>query len=96
MQARIERIGDGFGLLLPKELIEACGFGGEATVTVQDKELLVTPAQPRVREGWAEAARVMRERGEDFTPELQEWERLTEEWDEKEWHWPGLESDEKV
>ena len=42
MQARIEKIGDEFGLLLPKELLDACGFDREATVTVQEKALLVT------------------------------------------------------
>lgn len=89
-------MGDGFGLLLPKELLDACGFGQEATVTVQNKSLIVTPGPGRVREGWAEAARQMRERGDDLTPELQQWQQVRDEWDEKEWTWPGSDSDEKV
>jgi len=96
MQTKIEKIGDGFGLLLPKELLAACGFGSEATVTVRDKELIVTPAPRRVREGWAEAARQMRERGDDLTPELQEWDEVADEWDAAEWQWPDTEGDEKV
>ncbi len=61
MQTKIEKIGDGFGLLLPKELLDACGFGSEATVTVKDKSLIVTPQSRRAREGdahgwqWPEA-----------------------------------------
>ncbi len=96
MQAKIEKIGDGFGLLLPKELIEACGFGGEATVTVENRKLVVTPAPRPVREGWAEAARQMRERGDDLTPELQEWQDVPDEWDASEWQWPDTPADEKV
>ena len=46
MKARIERLGDQFGLLLPKELLDACGFDQEATVTVQERTLLVTPRPP--------------------------------------------------
>ena len=41
MQTKIEKIGDAFGLLLPKELLDACGFGQEATVTVEDKTLIL-------------------------------------------------------
>lgn len=96
MQTKIEKIGDGFGLLLPKELLHACGFGSEATVTVQDDALVVSPGPRRVREGWAEAARQMRERGDDLTPELQEWMNVPDEWDAAEWQWPDTPANEKV
>jgi antitoxin component of MazEF toxin-antitoxin module len=96
VQTKIEKMGDAFGLLLPKELLDACGFGREATVTVQNKTLIVTPGPGGVRQGWAEAARRMRERGDDLTPELQEWQSVRDEWDDKEWTWPGLDSNEKV
>jgi len=55
VQTRIEKIGDRYGLVLPKELLEACGFGFEATVTVQDHNLIVSPAPQQSRQGWAEA-----------------------------------------
>jgi len=96
MQTRIERIGDGFGLLLPRELLVACGFGEEVNVTVQDRTLVVTPGPRKVREGWAEAARQMRERGDDLTPELQEWQEVPDEWDATEWQWPDTPANEKV
>src|SRR5882757_4216739 len=41
--------------MLPSELVRACGFGSEATVTVQDKKLVVTASKSEPREGWAEA-----------------------------------------
>ena len=97
MQTKIEKIGDGFGLLLPKEMLEACGFGSEATVTVRDKALIVTPGPSPAREGWAEALRRVpqAELDQDFK-ELQAFRELGEEWDAKGWQWPSSEADEKI
>jgi antitoxin component of MazEF toxin-antitoxin module len=97
MQAKIEKIGDGFGLILPKELLDACGFGSEATVSVQDKSLVVTPQARRAREGWAEAlARIPQaELDRDFE-ELRSFREAPHEWDETEWQWPDSAADEKV
>lgn len=41
---KIEKIGDGFGLVLPKESRDVRGFESVATVAVQDKTLLIGPA----------------------------------------------------
>jgi antitoxin component of MazEF toxin-antitoxin module len=97
MQAKIEKIGDGFGLILPKELLDVCGFGSEATVTVQDKSLVVSPQPRQAREGWAEAlARIPQaELGRDFE-ELQAFREAPHEWDATEWQWPHSAADEKV
>lgn len=97
MQAKIEKIGDGFGLVLPKELLDACGFGNEATVTVQNRTLIVSPGPRRAREGWAEAlARIPQaELDRDFA-ELAEFRETPHEWDATEWQWPDTDSDEKV
>lgn len=95
VQAKIEKVGDGFGLLLPKELLDTCGFGSEATVTVQDKTLIVSPGPRRAREGWAEALRAIPqdELDRDFA-ELQSLRETPHEWDATEWQWPD--TDEKV
>ena len=55
MEAKIEKIGDGFGLLLPKELLDACGIAEEATVIVQNRTLIVAAQDWRPRQGWNEA-----------------------------------------
>ncbi len=57
MQAKIEKMGDGFGLMLPKELLDACGIGDgeEATVIVQNRTLIVAAQDWRPRQGWDEA-----------------------------------------
>ncbi len=97
MQAKIEKMGDGFGLLLPGELVEACGFGSEATVTVQDKCLIVTPLPRQAREGWAEAlARIPQAQLDRDFAELRDFREAPHEWDATEWQWPDPPANEKV
>jgi antitoxin component of MazEF toxin-antitoxin module len=97
VQAKIEKIGDRFGLVLPKELLDACGFGSEATVTVQDKTLVVSPSPHRPREGWAEAlAQIPQEELDRDFAELQAFRETPNRWDETEWQWPDSHLDEKV
>jgi antitoxin component of MazEF toxin-antitoxin module len=97
VQAKIEKIGDGFGLLLPKELLDACGFGNEANVTVRDKTLVVSPGPRRAREGWAEALRAIPQEAvdRDFA-ELQAFRETPDEWDATDWQWPDADENEKV
>ena len=97
MQTRIEKIGDGFGLLLPKELLEACGFGAEVTVTVQNSTLIVSPGPQKARQGWAEALRAIpqAELDRDFE-ELQSFREAPDEWDATGFMWPGGGADEKI
>ena len=97
MQAKIEKIGDQFGLMLPSELVRACGFGSEATVTVQDKKLVITASQPVRREGLTEALRAIPEKelaGDQA--ELHSFRETPHDWDRQEWQWPSSDTDEKV
>jgi antitoxin component of MazEF toxin-antitoxin module len=95
VQAKIERIGERFGLLLPKELLDACGFGNEVTVTLQNKTLVVSPGPRQVRAGWADAIRAIpqRELDRDFG-DLQAFRETADEWESSDWQWPGAETDE--
>jgi antitoxin MazE len=97
VQTKIEKIGDGFGLLLPKELLEECGFGTEATVTVQDSHLIVSPGPQKARQGWAEALREIpqAELDKDFE-ELKDFRDAPDEWDATRFAWPDGGADEKI
>ena len=55
MQTMIQKVGDRFALLLPKELLDACGIGEQATVIVQNRTLIVAAQDWRPRQGWDEA-----------------------------------------
>ncbi len=97
MQTKIEKIGDGFGLLLPKALLDACGFGTEATVTVENRSLVLTPGLRRAREGWAEALRAIPQSELDRdSAQLLAFRETPHEWDETEWKWPDTDANEKV
>jgi antitoxin component of MazEF toxin-antitoxin module len=97
MQTKIAKIGEEFGLVLPKHILDACGFGTEATVTVQDKMLIVRPSTRSPREGWAEAIAAIPETDlqRDFE-DLRSFRETADEGDSGEWKWPDAPSDEKI
>jgi antitoxin MazE len=64
MMARLVRIGNSWGIRLPKPLIEEAGLSEEVEVRVRDGAVVITGAR-RPRSGWAQAARRMRARGDD-------------------------------
>jgi len=97
MQTKIEKIGDRFGLLLPKELLEACGFGADAIVTIQNKTLIVTPGPHRPREGWTEALEAIPQDAlNKDAAELKAFRETPDEWDATEWQWPDINAHEKI
>lgn len=82
MKARLVRIGNSRGVRIPKPLIEEAGLTDEVEVRVREDALIIKRAA-RPRSGWAEAAKRMRQRGED---------RLLAEptptrFDDKDWKW---------
>ena len=97
MQTRIEKIGDNLGLILPKELLDSCGFGEQATVTVHNKTLVVSPSPRRAREGWDEALKHIpqAELDRDFE-QLQAFRETPHSWDNEDWQWPEGRADEKI
>ena len=82
MDAMIVRVGNSRGVRIPKPLIEEAGLGEQVSLRVVEGGLLIEPrTEPRL--GWAEAARLGRERGEGA---------LDEAWgpthfDSVEWDW---------
>lgn len=82
MRASIVRIGNSRGLRIPKVLLDECGIGDAVDLVVEGGRLVVTAARS-AREGWAEEARAMAERGEDrlLDPEV------PTAFDDEEWEW---------
>lgn len=82
MKARIVRIGNSRGIRLPKTLLQEARLEDEVELQAEPGRILISkPSQPRA--GWAEAARRMREKGED---------RLIDQptptrFDKEEWKW---------
>ena len=86
MKARIVRIGNSRGIRIPKPLLEEAGLEDDVELVLGPEGILISPAA-RPRSGWSEAARLVRERGEDALVDSPSPTRF----DESEWEWDDLE-----
>jgi len=82
MKARLVRIGNSRGVRLPKPLIEEAGLTDDVEVRVRAGALIIMSAT-RPRSGWAEAAKRMRQRGEEGLLD----EPTSTRFDGEEWKW---------
>ncbi len=83
MKTRIVRIGNSRGVRLPKTLLEEAGLTDEVELRADPGRIVIRAARPP-RTGWEEAARAVRERGEDKLLDLPTSTRF----EQKEWEWP--------
>lgn len=79
---RIVRIGNSRGIRVPRLLLDQAALPDEVELRAEPGRLIVSAAS-RAREGWAAAARTMRERGDD---ELLD-ETTATRFDGSDWHW---------
>ena len=93
MRTRIIRIGNSRGVRIPKPLLEEAGLEDEVKLTLGPDGILISPAGTP-RSDWAEAAELLRERGEDGLLDAP----VSTRFDESEWEWKsersGLQDDE--
>lgn len=82
MKARIVRIGNSRGIRLPKPLLQEAGLGEEVELRASEGAILISPATGR-RAGWAKAAQLLHERGEDQLLDVATPTRF----DRVEWKW---------
>lgn len=54
MRTKLVKIGNSFGVRLPKAVIEACAFSSDLDLTVKGKSVVLT-ADKQPRQGWREA-----------------------------------------
>ncbi len=64
MKSKLVRIGNSRGVRLPKPLIEQAGLADQVELRVREGAIIISPAKGP-RDGWAEAAKQLRERQED-------------------------------
>ena len=82
--AKLVAIGNSRGVRIPKAMIEQIGLGEEVELVVVDGTIVIRRKR-RPREGWAEAAKLLAERGEELPPEITD---MTEtEWMRDHWRW---------
>jgi antitoxin MazE len=82
MKARLVQIGNSRGVRLPKPLIEEIGLTDEVELRVREGAIVILPARGP-REGWAEAAQLLRDRSEGDLLDAPTPTRF----DEESWEW---------
>jgi antitoxin MazE len=83
MKSDLQRIGNSKGVVIPKAILDKCGFDRQVDMRVEGNKLILTPARS-VREGWSQAF----ERAAKAAPdELLLPDDLNEHWDSEEWTW---------
>lgn len=81
-RTRIVRIGNSQGIRVPRPLIEQAQLPEEVELHAEPGRLVVRAARGP-RDGWADAARAMRERGEDGLLDAP----TVTTFDDEEWTW---------
>lgn len=82
MKTRLVRIGNSRGVRIPKPLLDQVGLEEEVELRLlQDGIVIKAAGTPRA--GWAEAARLAHERGEDGLLD----EPTPTQFDKTEWEW---------
>ena len=82
MKTRLVQIGNSRGIRLPKAVLEEAQLADEVELKTEPGCIIIRSArQPRA--GWAEAARRMRDRGDDQLLDAAEPTRF----DREEWEW---------
>lgn len=82
IKARIIRIGNSRGIRVPKVLLDQARLPDEVELRAEPGRLVVEAVR-RPRAGWAEAAKAMRERGDDVLLD----EPAATRFDQHEWQW---------
>ena len=82
MRARLIQIGNSRGIRLPKNVLAEAQLEDEVELKAEPGCIVIRSAR-RPRAGWAEAARQMRERGEDRLLDPP----VSTRFDREEWKW---------
>lgn len=82
MKARLVQIGNSRGVRLPKPLIEEVGLSDEVELSVRGGAIVILPVRT-ARQGWAEAASTLHDKGEDYLLDSP----TSTHFDDGEWEW---------
>ena len=86
LQSTLRKMGNSTGMIVPKAILDQLGLasGAKIELRVENGEVIARPAKRKVREGWAEAAKMV---GADrLTEDDLAWLDMPHDFD-KEWEW---------
>jgi len=81
MQVSVVKIGNSRGIRIPKKILDQCHVDDVLDLSVEENNILLRPIHKKPREGWAEAARLCYEQGDDqlLIPDVLD--------DDQDWKW---------
>jgi len=65
MKTHLIAIGNSKGIRIPMVLLKQCHIEDQIDLEVEDDKIIIKPIKSKPREGWADAFRLMNERGDD-------------------------------
>ncbi|WP_143959636.1 AbrB/MazE/SpoVT family DNA-binding domain-containing protein [Litoribacter populi] len=83
MKARLRKIGNSQGIILPKEVIEMCNLEKEVEITVSENKIIIQAPQSK-RSTWEAAFKKAKEKDEGV---LDDADLIQNNWDNEEWEW---------
>lgn len=83
MKAKIRKIGNSRGIILPKDVIERCGLEDEVVITVLNDHVLIQASGSK-RSSWEAAFKKAVEKDQGM---LDYADLIRNDWDEEEWEW---------
>ena len=54
MKTKIRKIGNSFGIIIGKQILDQLNITGEVTLTIQDSKIIIEARKPKPRENWEE------------------------------------------
>jgi antitoxin MazE len=83
MEIDVIKIGNSKGIRLPMAILKQCGIESKVELEIEDNCIIIKPLKTP-RQGWAEAFKVMHEKGDDSLLIEEEIDNdLLEAWDER-------------
>lgn len=65
MRSSIRNIGNSKGIIIPQNFLKECHIENEVNIEIQDNSIVISSANDKKREGWADAFRAMAANGDD-------------------------------
>jgi antitoxin MazE len=65
MKTKLVAIGNSRGIRIPKAILEQCEMSNEVSLSVNGRQIIVSPVSEQPRRGWREAAARMAAGGDD-------------------------------
>lgn len=65
MEVTIRKMGNSQGVLIPKPILAQVGLEGKAELRVRDGVIEIRPVRRNPREGWADDAKRLADKGDD-------------------------------